>query len=442
MFKNNSLPNKKLFHTIIASSVGTILEWYDFSLYIFFAPFFGVLFFPNKNHATSVMLTYSVFAIGFIVRPIGAILFGHFGDRCGRKKALITSLALMASTTCLIGMLPTYSQIGIIAPGLLIFLRILQGISIGGETIGAGLFVIESAQKNKRGFATSLVWASSGLGILLSSLAVTMVTFLFDHDELLKWGWRLPFLFGAITGVLGYFLRAHTTESTSFNSLKLSNNIVKYPLIEAIKNSKTRLLIAMGLYALSVITTYLFFVFMPNYVSTTTGLALSVTMAVNTITMAVMVFLVPFFGSLSDKIGRRIILLLSGFGIIILALPLFLLISTGALIALIIAQLTFAILAAGFQGPITSAVLELFPVNTRYSAAAFSYGLSSSIFGGTTPLIALFLIHTMKSNIAPSMYLILGAVIAVISAMKMNALKAEQIMLTNAQPDDSKFNII
>lgn len=426
MSKNNNLPNKKLFHTIIASSVGTILEWYDFSLYIFFAPFFGALFFPNKNHATSVMLTYSVFAIGFIVRPIGAILFGHFGDRCGRKKALIRSLTLMASTTCLIGVLPTYSQIGIIAPGLLIFLRILQGISIGGETIGAGLFVIESAQKNKRGFATSLVWASSGLGILLSSLAVTMVTFLFDHDELLKWGWRLPFLFGAITCVLGYFLRARTTESTSFNSLKLSNNIVKYPLIEAIKNSKTRLLIAMGLYALSVITTYLFFVFMPNYVSTTTGLALSVTMAVNTITMAVMVFLVPFFGSLSDKIGRRIILLLSGFGIIILALPLFLLISTGALIALIIAQLTFAILAAGFQGPITSAVLELFPVNTRYSAAAFSYGLSSSIFGGTTPLIALFLIHTMKSNIAPSMYLILGAVLAVISAMKMNALKAEQ----------------
>jgi MHS family proline/betaine transporter-like MFS transporter len=407
------------YHLIAACSWGTTLEWYDFSIYAYLAPTLALLFFPQEDHITSIILAYSVFALGFLVRPIGAILFGHFGDRVGRKKILMCSIVLIASSTSLIGFLPTYNQVGTIAPLLLIALRILQGLSVGGEVIGAGSFVMESTQSERSGFATSLIWASSGIGILLSSVVVTMTTLLVTHTEMLRWGWRLPFLLGSVTGLVGYYLRKNTAESSSFKKMQANKTIAKFPLLDAIKKFNSEILMTAGLYILSAIITYLIFVYMPVYASKIIGLPFSQTMAVNTIIMACMIFLVPVFGHYSDRLGRRIILMVSATGLLLFAFPLYSLIAHGNLIDLIIAQSVLAVLAAGYQGSITRAVLDMFPTNVRYSAAAFGYNLSYSLFGGTAPIIAVYLIGILKFNTAPSLYLILGAFVSLIAAFKM-----------------------
>lgn len=417
MTNKNKLPTEVPSSLVVASSIGTILEWYDFTLYAYLAPIISMNFFPNGNSITSVMLVYSVFAIGFIVRPIGAMIFGHFGDRIGRKKVLVFSIVMMASATFLIGILPTYAHIGLAAPALLILLRIFQGISIGGETIGAGLLVIESTPPHKRGFATALVWASSGIGILLSSIVISIITWIFSQQELSDWAWRVPFVLGATTGIMGYYLRKNISESSVFRATLDKKEIFKIPLFEAIRTFKKELLITICLYSLCAITTYLLFVFMPMYVSTNFGIPLQQAMVMNTLAMACMVVGVPIVGRYSDLLGNRNVLMISTTAFIILSYPLYLLISTGSLLNLGIAQLVFSVLTAGFQGPITSTVLEMFPSNVRYSGAAFGYNISYSLFGGTAPIVAVYLVSKLENSLAPSFYLISGAIVAFISIL-------------------------
>ncbi len=420
MKKQQPYSGKKIpYRVLVACSFGTILEWYDFSIYAYFASTLAALFFPHEDNLTSIILAYSVFAIGFLVRPIGAILFGHFGDRIGRKKILIYSSVLIAGSTTLIGLLPTYSQAGKLAPILLIVLRILQGLAIGGEVIGASSFAIESTKSEKQGLATSIIWASSGVGILLSSAIVFAITLTMTPFELSDWGWRLPFLLGSITGIIGYYLRRNTDESPQFERIKVNGNIAKFPLIQAVKKFKVEMLITARLYVLSAIITYLIFVYMPVYASKTIGLPFSQTMIVNTASMSCMILLVPLFGYLSDILGRRIILLLSSMSLLLFAFPLYILITYGHLIDLIIAQSILAIMSAAYQGAITRAALEMFPTNIRYSAAGFGYNIAYSLFGSTAPLIAVYLVNKLKCNSAPALYLTLGAFISFVAALKL-----------------------
>lgn len=249
------------FHIISACSIGTILEWYDFSLYAFLAPIISINFFAIQNKSISILLTYYIFAIGFLARPIGAIIFGHFGDRINRKSMLLISLFIMASTTFLIGTLPTYKDIGNAAPILLMILRILQGIAIGGETIGAGTFVMESSPASKQGFTTAMIWASSGVGILFCSIFISLCEYVFTEEALSTWAWRIPFFIGALTGILGYYLRKNIAVSQEFLMLK-KNKLIKFPIIEAFKKYHTEIIILIGLYMLCAITTYILFVYL------------------------------------------------------------------------------------------------------------------------------------------------------------------------------------
>lgn len=406
-----------LFNIISACSVGTILEWYDFSLYAFLSPIISINFFATQSKSISILLTYYIFAIGFIARPIGAIIFGHFGDRINRKVMLLISLFLMASTTCLMGALPTYKDIGNAAPILLMILRILQGIAIGGETIGAGAFVIESSPKLKKGFSTAMIWASSGMGILFSSILISICSYIFTNQELSEWAWRVPFIFGGLTGLLGYYLRKNIFESQE-SLLIERNNLIKFPIIEALKKHKMEISIVIGLYMLCAITTYILFVYMPTFITTIVGIPLKQAMLVNSISMGCMILLVPLVGYYSDIIGRKKILLASSLCFLLFSFPLYLLLTKGSLIDLIIAQAIFAILTASFQGPLTSTILSIFPTTIRCSAAAFGYNLSYSLFGGTAPIIAIFLANKLRSNIAPSFYLILASIIAIIAILK------------------------
>ncbi len=405
------MQSPSFFRLMSASSVGTILEWYDFSLFAFFTPVFAHLFFPEENKLTGLLLTYVIFAVGFLVRPLGAILFGHLGDRIGRKKTLVLSIVLMSFSTCSIGLLPTYYQIGMWAPILLIMLRLCQGLSAGGESTGAVLFVLESTQKKNKGLISATLWSMTGVGMLLGSTVGSFVLQFGQHDFV----WRIPFLFGLVTGVVGYFVRSQIPESSLFKNAEQNNSLVKFPFLTAITQYRRELLITIGLYILSAMITYLIFIFMPSYAANIIGMPLAKTSLMSTLGLLLVTLLVPVGGYLSDIFGRKSILCISAAGFAILSYPLFQLISTGSIENYIIAELCFIFLAANFQGTITVTVFEMLPIAVRYSVAAIGYNISYSIFGGTAPLLATYLVKITGNKSAPGIYLVFGAIIALLA---------------------------
>ncbi|EKD70286.1 MAG: hypothetical protein ACD_46C00578G0002 [uncultured bacterium] len=397
---------------IVASSMGNILEWYDFSLFAFFTPIFARLYFPHENKLTGMLLTYAIFAVGFLVRPLGAILFGHYGDRRGRKKTLIYSILLMSLATCGMGLLPTYYQMGIWAPVLLILLRIMQGLSVGGESIGAALFVLESVPSKRRGFLSALLWSMTGIGMLLGSAVGALIMQFPQHDLL----WRIPFLLGIFTGVLGYFVRQRIPEAALFNYAVTHEQIVKFPFRHVFTTYRHELLIAIGIYALSAMITYLIFIFMSSYAANNLGMPLATTSLISMLGLLMVTLLVPVGGYLSDCWGRKKSVSIAAAGFALVSYPLFYFISQGKLQNYIVAELCFVVLAASFQGAITATVLEMLPTKVRYSVAAIAYNISYSIFGGTAPLLAAYLIKITGHVSAPGMYLVAGAILACYAA--------------------------
>lgn len=403
------------FRTIFASAIGTILEWYDFSLFAFLTPVLAHLFFPQQNPLTALMFTYAIFAIGFIARPVGAALFGHWGDRIGRKKMLILSIALMTAPTFFIGLLPTYSSIGIFAPILLILLRLCQGVSAGGEATGAVLFVVESQTYKNRGFVAALIWAVVGIGMLMGSFAAMFVS----HYPNYGWLWRVPFLLGIVTGFVGYFVRKKLPEPKLFQHMMNQGERVRYPLRDGLINHHKEMLVIIAIYSLSAMITYVIFVFMPTFVANVVGLPLKATTLISTLGLTCVTLLVPAGGYLSDRIGRKKSLGIGAFGFLILSYPLFHLIVSGSIADFAIAEAIFVLLAATFQGTINAAVVEQVPTAVRFSLVAVGYNLSYSLFGGTAPLIATYLVTTTGLKVAPAFYLMFGAVLALIAAITM-----------------------
>lgn len=409
------MQSSTLSRVISASALGTILEWYDFSLFAYLTPILAKLYFPQDNRITALMLTYAIFAVGFFVRPLGAMLFGNLGDKIGRKKTLVWSILLMSLPTFMIGVLPTYQTIGIAAPCLLILLRICQGLSAGGESTGAMLFVLESMPKKHRGFMGAFLWSMTGVGMLLGSLAATLVMHFADSP----WVWRVPFMLGLITGLIGFFLRLRTSESELFLKLLQTQATVKNPLLLAVKQYKKEILIIIGLYTLSAMITYLIFIFMPSYATNILGMPATKTSLFSTLIFAGSIFLVPLGGYLSDKVGRKKCLRWSALGFIILSYPLFQIIAQGWLANLIFALVIFLLLAAVFQGALTATVLEMLPTRVRYSVTAVGYNVSYSLFGGTAPLVATFVVNLLGDKSAPGLYLALGAIFALIATSQL-----------------------
>lgn len=407
--------NNNLYKIIAASAIGTILEWYDFTLFAFLTPIIAANFFPKQNAFASLMLTYAVFAIGFFVRPLGAMLFGHIGDTFGRKRALTLSIILMAFATFLMGLLPTYQAIGLAAPTLLIMLRILQGLSAGGESSGAVLFSLEAHDWRYRGLLAAILWGIVGVGMLCGSFAASIVT---AHTNI-SWAWRVPFLFGLVTGVVGYLVRAYAPESSQFQKVIHTNSIEKFPLLTSLRHYKIAILRIIGLHALSAMVGYLVFVFMSAYASTVLGLPLAKTTLISTFALAGSTFLVPIGGFLSDKFGRKVMLRYSAIGFFLLSYPLFKFIAQGSLTHLAIAESIFVLLTIGFQGAISVSAYEMLPTNVRYSALALGYNIAYSLFGGTAPMMATYLVHLSGNKAAPGLYLMFGALLAILATNKM-----------------------
>lgn len=408
------------FKTIFSAFIGTVLEWYDFSIFMFFIPIFSELFFPNTNKIASYLSMYAVFAISFFVRPLGAAIFGYFGDHYGRKKALISSMMLISLATLMMGLLPTYQSIGVFAPIFLIILRMIQGFCVGGETTGASSFIIESFPKQQRGILGSFMWSAVGVGMLLGSLVTTMTIKFMPHDLLYTIGWRLPFIFGLITGAVGYYFRKKIPEAALFSEIQKNGQITNLTTMQVIKTNKKSISIIIGLYALSSVITYIVFVFMPVYASSVLNISLETASVITTIALACSTVGVPFVGYLSDKIGRKPCLYVGSISFMILSYPLysFMLINK-SLFSFVCAEMIFVLIAIIYQGSLTSAAQELPHTAVRYTITALGYNLSYALFGGTAPFVITYLSNVFGSQAMPGIYLSTMGIVAMIAIYNM-----------------------
>jgi MHS family proline/betaine transporter-like MFS transporter len=417
---------------IFSACIGTILEWYDFSLYAYLAGLFAKIFFcglPNRG----LLLSYSVFAIGYLARPFGAALFGYLGDTQGRKKALSLSVLLMALATLGIGLLPDYATIGISATLLLLFFRLLQGIAVGGEAFGSACFIVESIPSNKTGFFSSLIWASSVIGLLIGSFIVFILFIFFQGRLLYSLGWRLAFLLATLSGLIAYYIRMQTAETPAFQDLYDHCLIAKFPIKIIFLAHKRLIIQLMGLYLLSALTTCLVFIFMPVYFTDVLGHSRIYAHVLNTPILILLSVLDIFFGWFSDKVGRKPLMLIGATGLICLSYPLYVMIAQGSFFVVIIAQITFTVLAASFQGPLMALTLDLIPVAIRYSLGSLSYNLAYSVFGGTAPLVAIYLISKTSNVAIPGLYLALSAIVAVGSLITIKKLTLTPLTLSKTK---------
>jgi len=406
--------------TVLAGMIGNVLEWYDFALFGFMAPILSPLFFPTEDRLAALLSTYGIFAIGFLMRPIGGIIFGHIGDRLGRKKALEWSVLLMALPTTALGLLPTYAQVGVAAPLLLTLIRMLQGLSVGGEFIGSISFLGEHAPARRRGFFGSWSGTSAALGNLLGSGAAALVESFVPTADLAVWGWRVPFFCSVLMGIVGLWLRRDCTESPQFSQAKAEGEVARLPLVVALRQDRPAIVITAGLTLMLSVGFYLPWVWLPTWMSILPHpLPLSKALTINTLAMGLLLALQPVFGALSDKLGRRPVIIAGCAALAVLIYPLFRLLSHGSELAYLQGTLVIALFAAMAAGAAPAAYVELFPTRTRYSGIALGYNCTQAILGGTTPFIATWLIDATGDILAPAFYFLAAAVVCGVAAFCM-----------------------
>lgn len=391
---------------LVPGIIGNILEWYEFALYGYFVHTISRLFFPVNNQALSLIATFSVFAIGFLMRPLGAVIFGHIGDRYGRKKALISAIFCMAIPTGLMGLLPDYEALGIYAAVLLTFLRLLQGLAVGGEFTGSFVYLVEHAPARQRGFYGSLTLCSGIVGVMLGSGVSALVGYLANGTTAELWAWRIPFVLGFALGLLGFYVRRSMPETPGFEKISATGKRVAHPILWTLLKSPASLLYAAGLVALPVAGFYMLFVYLSSYLTIYYKMPIGQVMLINTLTMMMLVVIIPVIGCLSDKVGRRPVLFGGALGFIFLSYPLFHLLQQASIATVFIAQSAFAILVALSYSIIPAVLVEMFPTSVRYTGLSLPYNIASALFGGTAPLIATFLIAQSENLSAPMYYLI------------------------------------
>ncbi|WP_273564753.1 MFS transporter [Methylobacterium sp. NMS14P] len=403
--------------SVIAGAIGNTLEWYDFATYGYFSAVVGRNFFPSDSPATSLLSAFAVFAAAFFMRPVGGIVFGHIGDRYGRKTALLLSAGLMAVSTFLMGCLPTYASAGLLAPVLLVLLRLGQGLSVGGEYTSSAIFLSETAAPARRGLTGSLACIGAAGGILLGSISGTLVTGLLTPEDVQLWGWRLPFLFGIVLGVFIFALRRHIDDEhveTVFREDQAPAD-QRSPLRAAVEIDGSAMLRAFAMNLGLACGFYVVFVYLVTFLHTVSGLPQHTAFLINTLAMVVQAVCIPIAGALSDRFGRKRVLVLTGAGLTILSWPLFMLLTTGDTLLIVLSQVAFAILIAGNAAVVPTAFVEMFQRRARCTALAISFNASMALVGGTAPMAATWIVHHLGWPTGPGLY------VAVLSAISLAA---------------------
>jgi MHS family proline/betaine transporter-like MFS transporter len=401
---------KRRRRAITATILGNGFEWFDFMVYGFFAITIGQLFFPTGNELTSLLLSVATFGVGFVVRPVGGILIGMYSDRVGRKAALSLTILLMAGGTALIGIAPTYEQIGIGAPILIIIARLMQGFSAGGEMGSATAFLTEHAPANQKGYYASWIQSSIGFAVVLGAVAGTVLTLWLTPEEVKAWGWRIPFLLGILIGPIGFYIRSNVDETPAFLA---TTEKVKKPFTEVLSNFPRETFTTFSMVILWTVCIYVLLFYMPTYAVKTLKMPQSMSFIAGVVGGLIITVLSPFVGALSDRMGRKKILALSSGGILLLAYPMFsLVVSAPTQTNLIIFQSVFGILIAGYTGPILAAFSEIFPTRVLSTGLSVAYNIAVMTFGGFASLILTWLIATTGSAMAPALYVIAAAAVS------------------------------
>jgi len=396
---------------VIAAVIGNLLEWFDFAVYGYFALVIGKLFFPSDDETTSLLLTVATFGAGFVMRPVGAVLFGSFADTHGRKAALSVTILLMSLGTVMIGLAPTYATVGAWAPAWIVLARLIQGFSAGGEVGSAMAFLVEHAPVERRGYFASWQQASVAAALLLGSLAAAAMTRILSSAELQAWGWRIPFLFGFMAGPAAWYIRSRTEEGDEFQSRP--RNRATSPLQSTFATHRTALLAGFGVTIVWTVCTYFFLLYMPTYAVRAFGLEPAAAMLATSVGLIVLMVLAPVFGALSDRIGRIGLLIGFAAAILIATYPaLWWLARAPATATLVVVQVLFGILIAGFAGPAPAAMAEIYPPQIRSTSISVAYNFAVTIFGGFAPFITTWLIARSGSALAPAWYVMFAAALS------------------------------
>lgn len=393
---------KKNKRVLIASLTGSSIEWFDYFLYGTAAALvFNKIFFPMVDPVIGLILSYLSFSLTFFIRPIGGVLFAHIGDRIGRKKTLVLTLSLMGGATVMIGLLPTYDQIGIWAPILLILMRIIQGMGIGGEWGGALLLAYEYAPEKRKGFFGSIPQAGVTIGMLMATFIVSLMT-LFSEEQFLSWGWRIPFLMSAVLVLLGLWIRKDIDETPEFKKVKQSGQVAKAPLRDTLTHHWREVLIAAGLKVVETAPFYIFSTFIVSYATTTLAYQKSQVLEAVTLGALVATVMIPLMGLLSDKIGRKRMYAVSVALLGLFIVPWFMLLDTGTTWAIMLATVVmFGILWAPITAVLCTLCSEIFSANVRYTGITLGYQIGAALAGGTAPLIATGLLAKYDGDWVP-----------------------------------------
>ncbi|HRD69512.1 MAG TPA: MFS transporter [Legionella sp.] len=405
---NISSSSKALF----AGVSGTALQWYDFALFGYFAPIIAAAYFPNDNQFASLLSAFGVFAVGYLLAPIGSLFFGYIGDQFGRKRALTLSILAMAIPTALISVVPSYQYIGIAAPLLITLLRVIQGFVASSEFTGSAIFLVEHAKLENKAFYGCLTSSAYSTGLIMAGLAASFFTASFMP----YWGWRIGFGLALIAGILIFYLRAHVAETPEYEHIA-QHDKRSLPFLAALKEAPLAVVGIIGIAWLVSIMTFGTYVFTATYLHSYFHISLGLATLIITLALAVDATLEPFIALLADKIGLLKVVRWGMVGMLLLSIPIFILLATGNVVLIAIGLVFMSILIAITYAPLNAYMVSLFPHQYRYSGFGVAFNVGISLFGGTTPIVMMWLVNTTNNFISPAWYYMFGAIIGLCSIM-------------------------
>lgn len=413
-----SVPPSSLRRVVVASLIGTSLEWYDFFIYGTAAALvFNELFFPSFSPLTGTLLAFTTYAVGFVARPLGGVVFGHYGDKLGRKNVLVVTLLLMGIATFLIGVLPTYATLGVWAPVLLVTLRFVQGLGLGGEWGGAVLMTLESGDPSRRGLNASWPQIGVPMGLLLANGVLSLMNGVTSEAAFASWGWRVPFLLSGLLVVVGLWIRLSIAESPLFREVEATDTKAAAPVVEVLRRYPKQVLLAVGARVGVDVAFYTFVLFITTYVATYLELPRSYALNAVLVAAAVQVFLIPWFGHLSDRFARRPVYLVGAVGAAVWVFVFFALLDTGRFVLIVLAAVVALVFHAAMYGPQAAFITEMFPTKVRYSGASMGYQLAGILGGALAPIISVALLGRFDSSVAVSVYAVAMLLVTVVCVL-------------------------
>ncbi|WHX42825.1 MFS transporter [Mesobacillus sp. AQ2] len=411
------MDKKTTYRVLIASLVGSSIEWFDYFLYGTMAALvFNQLFFVNEDPTVGLLLAYASFALSFFIRPFGGIIFSHIGDRIGRKKTLVLTLSLMGAATFAMGILPTYQAIGVAAPIILITLRLIQGLGIGGEWGGALLLATEYAPAERRGFFGSIPQMGVTIGMVMGTLALWLMSLL-PEQQFMSWGWRVPFIFSALLVVFGLWIRKGIDETPEFKEVQQKGEIPKLPIVDTLRYYWKEVLITIGAKVVETAPFYIFSTFIVSYATSTLGFSRSAVLGSVMISTVITTILIPIMGSLSDRVGRKKMYIAGTLAMMAFAFPYFWMIHQGSVLMLVLATIIgLGIIWAPITAVLGTMFSEIFDAKVRYTGVSLGYQIGAAVAGGTAPLVATALLASFDNSYVPvALYIMFTAVVSLIA---------------------------